>query len=175
MKTKKLDRKKALAIAKDVLLNLKSGKYIAETGNYIYLDLPLDKIHLFSNGISRSAVKSSNGCFVCAIGSAIVSSIRIYGRKTPSSGRWPGWMNVARDILKGLMDEEDLVKIEAVFETYPSFFITDRQLSFRLRMSQMSDRKRMEYIWKNVIKNNGRFVLPKYFPETHLEDIGFIY
>lgn len=81
-------RKKAVAIARDVIAQLRMKKLRAEMGSYIDIDLKDDagcSISLDNEESFRKTYQQSSGhCTVCAIGAAFVSYVNRYNRVTNS-------------------------------------------------------------------------------------------
>lgn len=182
-----VDRKKAVAVAEDVLKHVAGLKLTMH--NYIRAHVTLEE-HLpagvFENDgpLQPHIDVVAEQCHVCAIGAAVVSAVRLFDdcsvRKIFSRHGVP-WV-MQRDLrqqLAGLFDVRDLGLIESAFECDPTF-MTDNDLPghdeaeitadahgaavFGCRYVDPHDR--LAAIMRNVVDNGGTFVVP---PATYRE------
>jgi hypothetical protein len=175
---------KRVAIAKDVIAQLKAGKYRAETGSYCEIDLE-EAALLEPTAELQKELKKVSKCQVCALGSLFVSDVRKFDKlKVSDSGlgakqsQWEcdpepeTFVNEAvdefamRDRLGSVFSQEQLALIEAVFEgSDVTGYLDENDLwSESIRdffYSYAEDAKRMTAIMRNIARNGGTFKLPK--------------
>ncbi len=137
-----------VAIAKDVLRQLETGKYIAQRGDYLmhvisadtYDHPAFDDNILRAKGDLQSALKIIKPiCRVCAVGSMFISAVRKFDGFN-SNGYW--YDEAMKRILRRFFTSAEVRNIEEAFE-------------FR-EHGEHSD-TRLRRIMKFIIKNNGNF------------------
>lgn len=170
-----------IAIAKDVILSLRRGQYIAETGRYVNLDeIEIKKdafdVHYDTKLDIQKTLNKVKMCPVCALGACILSLTRFKNKlKWGDVGMNGAAMDSPRTkkLFSSLFSPEQLLLIESAFEGYnpgsdriaDQLFdfndLTDEQISkveeFRYRYDEPNDR--LVAIMKNIIKNKGIFKL----------------
>ena len=114
-------RKQCVAIAQDVIKQIKARKYIAQTG--AYFTPPKD--NKFVAGDLQKQLMSAPPCKVCALGSALLSTVRLHNQFELDIEK--GWDNrptggvyldsdKMHDRLKEFFTQEEIAMIEAIFE-----------------------------------------------------------
>ncbi len=164
-----MDTQKAVAIAKDVIAQIKLQQYIANSGSYFY-DI---------NSPDYAYVKVKNildkKCKVCALGACIVSAARLFNQDTYEA---VPVFNSINENLKEYFDPNDLLLMEYTFErgmlgelynysndTYEKYYNTFDQATknaacfYGDAYSNVEDR--LIAIMRNIIRNKGRFIIPK--------------
>lgn len=148
---------KRVAIAKDVLLSIKTGIVIPTCGNYFSLTKKLDGKTL-QEGLCD--VNSPISCKVCGMGAVFVSKVKL-GNTFEMDGSYVSDDEMTEN-LEGIFSTKQLRLIEHAFEGFHAGFanITDTEETkcenkFRYKYSEPSER--MQAIMKNIIKNNGTF------------------
>ena len=158
---------KKILIAKDVLANIKSKKYIASHGNYfnnLYeLSLNIGK----NNDIQENFDKIEN-CECCALGACLISSTKYqnkltfddlgYGSSTSNS-----WLQ-----LKSIFTPREMAIIESCFEGFDTnacrvatdkfYYELDSNTGIKCQDfhdDYIDDEERLVAICKNIIKNKG--------------------
>jgi hypothetical protein len=156
MTKKKLSKREMrLAIAKDVLKQLKLRVYWAKSTYFRSSNSPLNNQERLSsmNGAQvQKAVKDLASCEVCAIGAAIVSGVRLYDgvkghRFDPGEGAlsWAG---------QRFFTEHQLDMMEGFFEACTGFSSDELER----KVENMPHRQRMEIVFGSIAKNDGRVV-----------------
>jgi hypothetical protein len=163
MKTEKFGKltaaQKRVAIAKDVLKQIKARKLIIRTGNFV--DVPID---YYFEEHNKQYLNSSSAqpCTVCAIGAAIVCGIRLFnevsfkGDVTPEES-WP--------LIRHFFSANQAVLIEAAFECGGHYshsygpWPSDVDVSAARQFGEKydSDEDRAIAIFQNIVANNGVF------------------
>lgn len=153
------DRKLAVAIAKDVLKQLRARRYLAQPGVY----LEADGAKVKGGDDLRKVLPKIKKCHVCAIGAAFLSYVRLKdGVKVVAADGWPagsrppafvhpegshtlfsGRASAMRDLLVQAFDRDMLSDIESAFESNWGGY---RTAGNRLRA-----------IMLNIIRNKGKF------------------
>lgn len=68
-----------VAIAKDVITQVKAKQYIATQGTYLSAEpLPNGQMYRYDVPVTKENVDAIEHCKVCAIGSAVLSGIRLF-------------------------------------------------------------------------------------------------
>lgn len=152
-------RKQRLAIAADVLSQLKAKKYKAKRGTYHHSD-DLD-FELFRMMTSESAhllqstlLSKEVSCTVCGLGAAFCSLSRL--------GNNIHWQDREHDVLLPLFGREQLELIEHAFEGMDineDEHLTGKQArrAEKFYNKHSNKNKRLAAIFKNIIKNDGTF------------------
>lgn len=191
-----MNKKLAVEIAKDVLAQLKVKKFIATSGDYCslyekndelgycygtYIDVKTSAKELFRNN-------KKVFCRVCALGSLFMSYVNLKNKKTveeinrfhPHNG--PNDENTK--ILLNIFHPADLIMMETVFEIgeVSQDLSGDRDTVSKDIIQMCEDYgcgfddedSRLKAIMKNIIRNNGRFILPRrivrYFKKNYDPD-----
>lgn len=133
---------KRVAIAKDVLLQIKAKKYLTGNG-YLYV---VRGEHVTK--LSKDNLSSIKACHVCAIGAAAVSCIRKFNKHSIDLR-----LSGSDRLMPTLLDwfsREQIELIEGCFEGH-SLVSGDYFRRYKTR------KNRMVAIFKNIIANNGTF------------------
>lgn len=159
-------RGKRVAIAKDVLKQLKAKKFHAD-GTYFELeDRDFNfwgERHLWSASTLQSEMKKLKTCKVCAIGAALTSGIMLYGEVEgdefdPTSG-------FNSNAAKSFFTQKELAAMEAIFETRSHQQLLSIDFYQKIKWEEGLRRKvrehttydqRMKCIFKSIASNNGR-------------------
>lgn len=130
------NKEKRVAIAKDVLSQLDLKRIKAESGTYL--------------------VTEDDRCTCCALGSLVVASCSLKDKSIHNMESFDD----CKDHLKKYFSTMQLNLIESAFE-----YDYDCGYDFS-KAAQLSDKKRLKMIMKNIIKNNGKFI-----PESFIKKI----
>jgi hypothetical protein len=161
---------KRVAIAKDVLAQIKSGKIIPQIGNWIRL-LPISITYDDLDDQLRDVmVTNETHCSACAVGALFVSTVYFKDKITTGEAdvtRGSDW-NAIADYLKDLFPIVDLALMEYAFEMGNSASgycpVESEAIAFgnaeAFGRAIGSNTMRMIAIMKNLIANKGRFVPP---------------
>lgn len=155
---------KAVAVAKDVIAQLKNKRYQATTSIYI-TDVVTPEV---CNSPSAAALGPKDiSCKVCARGSIIVSAARLFNQCPLKSHRdnVPGPVNrwhsgldgehrTFHQIERSIFTQEQVDMIEAAFECWDAKYPECRK--FGEKYNNSTDR--MIAIMENIVKNKGTFV-----------------
>lgn len=161
-----------IAVAKDVLAQLKAEKLKITPGDYVTLPDTPDALGSDSKEIAAAA--QTKYCSVCALGATFISLVKLDNKydfgffKEVSSGD-------LFDRVKTVFSETQIQLIECAFETnfycsqnglggYAKTALTSEQFGqahkFAIR-HEGNPRKRLAAIMRNIVRNDGTFVLPK--------------
>lgn len=167
MKKKKLSAAaKRVAIAKDVLSQLKSEIYYARSGSYWRFPLCYDTARLLDQDSLVEASGHGDYCQVCGIGAAVMSAIRCFNKHRVSSvnGCDP---RAAINVLSDYFSKRQMALIEAAFEPRSDSFRVADELEFNrdklcerteeFHTKHYNDTERMVAIFKNIVRNKGTF------------------
>jgi hypothetical protein len=157
-------QKKKVAIAKDVIAQVKQHKYIPATGTYVG-GYGGNRIVVAVGDLQKAIrnVSKKNPCEVCALGSAFLSTVRLYDRYTqsPQGLRYPQM----RRKLREFFSSRELGAIEASFEDSISYLRVRRDsidwttlYGYRAFLAKLSDMERLIFLMQ-VIIDNGEFTL----------------
>jgi len=166
-KTKKSKAELRVEIAKDVLKLLEAKKITAKSMVYIEVS---DRDDYHKEGLSlKGILPKVKKCKVCALGSMFYGYVNRHNSYNLSA---TGSINAIqasemRILLSDIFSRKQLQLIEGAFEQgdYSDFndyaeSTIERTIKFRKRNSdkvQVSDKKAMSLIMKNIIKNKGTF------------------
>lgn len=148
---------KRVAIARDVLLQIRAKKYNISQGNFcLVLDWdkrePLGKTELN---------RKKPVCKVCALGAAIVSSIRLYNKLNIIRGEIIPGPDI-EDMLLPFFAYDQMILIENAFECGGGSFSAesaDNKLeAIKFGEGYSNNEARAIAIFKNIIKHKGEFV-----------------
>lgn len=151
------NRKKAIAIARDSLMQLQLGGFVASQGYYLYGKLPSRKsteINSVSefytpSGFQGIVRNDEQVCNVCAIGAAFVSLCRL-GNKHAGDTYGDSMKNALELIIPNYFE------FEACFEN-TSLWCADVSPEFRHSLPT-DPTKRLGALMQNIIRNGGKFV-----------------
>jgi len=173
-------RRKAIEVARDVLLQLRLKRIMASSGTYLQIDVSGEAETCALDNGDASFKKSfaqdkSISCRVCAIGAAYIGYINRFNRVTNDQAESAG-VNQMIDTLSAIFSEEQLRMMEAVFEGGfvggdPDWYLDlDYENEEQARVDMLinnfyekydDDDQRLRAIMINVIRNNGEFRLPQ--------------
>lgn len=132
--TEEADKKRRIAIAEDVLLQLENGRYVARQRAYLRSPEPLagGPDADLKTTFDALFAKPEADCETCAIGAAYVSAVRLYDEEKHSSlssfgrsedGRFQfygvetvDWPSTMHELLGRWFSHEQLYLIEVAFE-----------------------------------------------------------
>lgn len=157
-------RRKAVAVARDVIAQLRLKRITASTGDYLIIDgVAYDN----PNQSFQETFRRNKGikCEVCAIGAAYIGYINKFNNVTHDEVLNAGSETMIHT-LSGIFQEYQLRLMEAAFEGrwilesnwYKDERVNRSILLFYKKYKHQSQRLRA--IMLNVIRNNGEFRLP---------------
>lgn len=182
-------QKAKIAIAADVIAQIKTRRYVAETGLYIgNLDIEGETGDL--QKVIKKQVTRRNPCNVCALGSAFLSTVRLFDKfqlneKTVDDGTVD--YEAMRRKLQQFFTRVELGVIEASFEvssahlsfeapTDASTALFDefesRSSIYRDFLWNMDDEERLLWIMQAVIEQDGKPTL-RGFKTEMLRDLAY--
>ena len=166
---------KRVMIAQDVLAQLKTKRYVAESGCWVQANynsaVPLADIKYKDSVQDLFAEKTIESCNVCALGGLFMSCTNFNNNTLLEE------LDDVSEDLGNLIDEEEklsnklnkifstsqLKLIEAYFEANGGYFRDydedDRIEAFYNK--HPSDKKRLQLIMENIVENEGTFVPTK--------------
>lgn len=154
---------KRVAIAKDVLKQIKAKRLLIETGSYLSWDAL--KLRDERTPFSKATLTKPNKCHACAVGSAVASGLRLFNDGALS-------VYVERDdafsTLRRWFSRNQVIAIEVAFEHESTRaleqryrgdkFLNRAAAEFQFRRSDIGKAtQRAVAIFKNIIANNGEF------------------
>lgn len=155
-------------IARDVLLQLKSNRFLASPGTYCQIS---NDLHVLDQGVSFKEVftqKQSIKCNVCALGAMFVSLINIQNEYSVGKMTHYG-IDFRR--LREVFGSRSMSLIESAFETTPMRDVvqecvttipqSELEAAATWGSRYLDSTDRMRAIMKNIIRNKGDFKLPK--------------
>jgi hypothetical protein len=168
---------KRVVIAKDVLEQLRTQKFIAKCGAYV--DDQIHNLDVFwpaEYGASlQAALPKVKNCKVCALGAVFMSKVNKFNRFNVGDS-----LNSEdlRANLKGIFSYAQLFLIEAAFEgdgnDAGAYYVRgcpedvsgaltdkDRRAAFEFCRRHEDADTRLKAIMRNIVRNKGTFVLPK--------------
>ncbi len=162
---------KAVAIAKDVLAQIKLQQYVPNSGAYFYdIEDPDNPFTIAEDVLDKK-------CKVCALGACIVSAARLFNQDTYEAKPMFSSIN---EKLNGYFDHKDLLLIEYTFEEgmygaladygnhewekyYSTFDKVTRNAAILYGRSYHYSNERLVAIMRNIIRNKGSFIVPRKF------------
>jgi len=155
-----------VAIAKDVLAQLRSKRYIAEEGDYVDFSNWSD---INEEEDIQSNFNTIKECKVCALGSAALSCIKYTNNSSFEDAQYQR-ENFWDQLLK-VFTKKELVLMEYAFEGFKGdssgkandwkvklpYKLIDKTLAFCEKYKNQN--KRLKAIMKNIIENEGKFIL----------------
>lgn len=174
-------REKAVLVAKDILKYVNKRVYKPITGCYIRYPELKRPIPVGEQQLQKHLSKIKD-CHVCAIGSIILSSIRLGNEVTTSDLdlHYSIGLNQIKkskrvtNLLKSVFDKKTLLIIENCFESVIEEGDRVGKHIFGATLTEEEERKcssfyaqfnsstdRLIAICNNIIENGGKFVLPK--------------
>lgn len=190
MKTKTKTKKKKLtknqmrvAIAKDVLAQMKAKKIIADVGTWMhdpkmgfmdeYVDYLVDEFIEdpsndsceFTEFHARDYTSKVKNCQVCALGSMFISAVNLYDDikfKADDACASAAFEDLDKSPLKKYFSVHELKIIEAAFEGndgchFDDLSGKDAAVAFAYHEIFKTHKDRLSAIMKNIIRNNGVF------------------
>lgn len=185
VKTKKpndaANAKMRVAIAKDVLAQLKAKKIVPSYSTWIE-DPKHGGIDTLIEDAARADAESIdvcefvsklNKCEVCALGSLFVSQVRLDDKtcevfrkmnpsKTPTEAGYDVFEELNKSPLKMYFSKDQLTLIESTFEggegMHSPATEKDRALAYAYSQMYVKAADRLTAIMKNIISNNGTFI-----------------
>lgn len=159
MKKKMSKAEVRVRIAKDVIAQVKVGRFIASTGRYLGLPggaLPDDGYgELSSEVVDVQTVVKDRECRVCALGSLFVAAVDRYNEcQLPADDL--GNRSPLAEYLARVFTPTQLNKIEAAFEGR-SFSHDDDYYGEGFCHAYPDPSKRLVAIMRNIIRNGGTF------------------
>lgn len=189
--TKMTKAEARVAIAKDVIKQIKAKKFVAEKGTYVRID------SMFDDDVREEVLKDASDvrdivcnpkagvCTVCAMGSLFLSTARLFDNlPIPKEEAYDGDLlsglpkpyvegensaapeGYQKSPLKRYFSKLQLSLIEAAFEGWPT---KDGQY---IELNSIHDEDRLLEIMKNIVSNDGKFV-PAYEGDDDFEDDDF--
>lgn len=151
-------RKQRLAIAKDVLAQLKAKKYVAEPGTYIHVLEALFDSNGEQKDLQKVLLSTAAECNVCGLGAAFCSMARLGDEVTASDGE----VENIHKTLKSIFSERQIALIEYAFEGADAGDLNilsenEADACGRFYEKRGNDDKRLAAIFRNIIKNDGTF------------------
>lgn len=147
---KKLTRKQmAVAIAKDVISQIKRRIYLPESGVYVAgANDNIPQTAIGTKQLQPFLKKRNLRCEVCAIGAAFLSSVRLFNDLIVPEY----WDNCdMKDKLREYFSPLELQALEASFENFGDSLFLDTPLSALLAQD------RMLFIMSEVVRQKGSF------------------
>lgn len=161
-----------LRIARDVLLQLKNNRYIAQTGAYIYVcDVPYHVNTLTASFKDTFAENDQVNCTVCALGAACASLVNIENKcgvyEIQNSGLvFERLSKYFSPMMLAMMESAfEMKQMERAFEgrdvsrSVRLYDTLDLAVEWGERYDEDADRLRA--IMLNIVRNKGDFKLPK--------------
>ncbi len=149
---------KRVTIAKDVLKALEADQIVAEHGEYfdggLIEALKVDESKHPLDGHATESLQTLlpklPACHVCAKGALFVACVSRQNAVKVGDGMRCGSDQLSRQ-LQGVFSTDQLQLIENAFEGFGGYY----------RIKGRSAKERMAKIMRNVIENNGTFVMPR--------------
>jgi hypothetical protein len=155
------NKRQRIAIAEDVLAQIKARRYVAEPGTYVHSDelnnLVSDQTNEEPFDLQKALLGKAPECNVCGLGAAFCSMARLGDRVG---------MEDADEVhvhLKPIFGGHQLVLIESAFEgddfSGSNWDLSEEELKacMKFHAKYSDDDKRLAAIFRNVVKNNGTF------------------
>lgn len=161
-------RQKAVAIAKDVLAQLRLRKYKAQSGTYVDSNL---QRKLKNGDLQSQIMELARPCSVCALGSAFLSAARLFDKIEVVKPK-----TIEDDFGFKVSDKDEVIQRDTDIEPALSDYFTEKELNdieaafekwefddydgpeLRLLMESIeNDEDRLTWIMKEIIRQNGTF------------------
>jgi hypothetical protein len=176
----KRQRKKAVAIAKDVIEQLRVKRFVASSGTYCEIDYQSDDHssfrdnHEFGDSFQKTFAKDKKVvCNVCAMGAVYIGYINRFNNVDNDEVDGVEDPEII-DTLSGIFSQDQLRLMERIFENAwiseaPEWWMDmsgEDQKDYEARCTAYHDRSTsddglLRTIMLNVVRNDGEFVLPK--------------
>lgn len=157
---------KRVMIAKDVLAQIKTKRYVAESGCWVQTNInaTCEKDLKDEDSVQELfAEKKIESCNVCALGGLFMSCTNLNNNTTVQDLKNEFYIGdlVADDdkISNGLnriFTQKQLILIETYFEGSEGYFKGDDEKTV-IFLANYDDDERLEMIMQNIIDNNGTF------------------
>jgi len=182
MKTDKLNEKfkkatkaqKRVMIAQDVLAQIKTKRYIVESGCWIdtNINAACEKNLKDEDSVQELfAEKKIESCNVCALGGLFMSCTNFNNNTSfvelnDASGHLGDWISEGEEFsnkLNKIFSYKQLRSIESYFENNEGYFYNQREFDGIKAFCNAypSEKKRLKLIMENIVENNGTFVPEK--------------
>lgn len=161
-----------VAIAKDVIKQIKAEVYVARKGIYIgFKDLSK---HFGKTGISQEKARKLEPCFVCGIGAVAMSAVKLFNEISLYDETQTGRYYTAFNAVTKWFDSEQAELIEIYFEVWTHKMYAD--LSQRYNLAAFAEKyptatKRLVAIMRNIIKNKGVFIPDDYTKKVAVKKV----
>ena len=152
------NKRQRIAIAEDVLAQLKAKSYRAEQGTYVQsygLENLLDTKNV---DLQTALLSDAPQCNVCGLGAAFCSMARLGDNATLDD------VNSIHEMLEPIFGWEQVVLIESAFEgddfsSGQRYTLSEEEMKACQSFfdKRPDDNKRLAAIFRNVIKNEGTF------------------
>lgn len=168
---------KRVAIAKDVIKQIRAGQYDIQKGTWLDLTLPDSELSDSYTPEQTQALllgkpvvinRKPIQCQCCAIGAACASAVRLFNRHAIEDGILFNRFLGGTSLLSPYFSHSQCVLIEAAFENRSVYSADDEPLGERTKEalskfqeahSDEDDEERAISIFTNIIRNRGDFVL----------------
>ena len=144
-------REKRVAIAKDVIKQLRLGRYLAAS-TYFGTHIGGLVYHTHGNILSSKQVQNEvqklESCCVCAIGAAFVSGVRLYDGI--SGADWDVHLGQGSKGAQNFFTSTELITMERWFE------LKDLGHNLYRKLYSMPRKRRMRIVFQSIIDNDGR-------------------
>jgi hypothetical protein len=166
---------KAVLVAKDVIKQIKAEHYFATPGDYISLTYDKEKIRE-SASAQECLINNKLECEVCIRGAIFVSAVRFKNKLTVEQVEYAGFNDVhgrrtnANTFTKDIFSKSQQELMEEFFEAneYSSQECNTKDtIAVRAYAMDVAENRvldadvRMVEAMKNVIRNDGKFIIPK--------------
>lgn len=161
--------KKRVALGKEVLLNLQSGKLTGHMGNYLLLRKKHDSFSYViddNQDLQQLLLNKENTCEGCAIGAGIVARANL-GNSVKGSDI-PSVRGSNIKVLSEILGNNIPRVLEILFEGWDirsgSYGITKENAAslraYRRKIMFYSSNERLRILYQNIVTNRGHFVIP---------------
>jgi hypothetical protein len=161
MKTKSFTKlsaaQKRVAIAKDVLKQIKAQKMLIESN--AYWNVEADNLEFDTQVDKAILCKRDTKCTCCAAGAAVLSGIRLFNKVTIAAENG----GYSERVKSEYFSQAQMGLIEAAFEESSGAHLSGNRNSQKYKKACRfndgidNDETRAIRIFKNIIKNNGEF------------------
>lgn len=161
-------------IAQDVLAQIKTKRYIVESGCWIdtNINAACEKNLKDEDSVQELfAEKKIESCNVCALGGLFMSCTNFNNNTSfvelnDASGHLGDWISEGEEFsnkLNKIFSYKQLRSIESYFENNDGYFYNQREFDGIKAFCNAypSEKKRLKLIMENIVENNGTFVPEK--------------
>lgn len=157
----------AVEIAKDVLAQLRAQKLIAQEGTYCTIEYEDGREFMEqeeSESLKSVLATQDLKCRVCALGGMFIGYVRKFN-KVDAYANYHSDEIIPK--LKKYFSEHDLDLIEFAFEGKDIRFTSslsedEESRAYEFYKKYWSDDERLRAIMLNIIRNKGKFILPRW-------------